>query len=438
MAKRDETGILSGFVQRTRDMTDRECAAEELRAKEVTIRGLFRIATTLTRTLDLEAILDLLNFESMKLVGAESGCAGLRVEQALTCQSYFEGPVARKVILTWPSGVGVPGWVLQRKQTYLTNDAAHDPLILSDNCQTLGLRSVLCVPVFDAQEEVIAFFALYNKQGRGFDAADVETVTGISTVASIAIQNALAYRKISHTEEELRRLSTRLLNLQDEERRRIARELHESTAQELAALRMCVGRIARVKSRLSVKMRETLNECLALSDGLVREVRTLSYLLHPPVLDQAGLAVAVTWYASGFSKRSRIHVQLEMPDDLGRLGREQETALFRIVQEALTNVHRHSGSDWARIRIVQEDHCVLVEVEDRGRGIQSNTTWKGVDCPSFGVGLTGMRERLTQLRGSLEIASTPGVGTTVRALLPITGDRQVGVIGSEALKQTAG
>jgi signal transduction histidine kinase len=143
--------------------------------------------------------------------------------------------------------------------------------------------------------------------------------------------------------------------------------------------------------------------------------------LHPPVLDQAGLALAIAWYASGFSKRSGIHVQLEMPDDLGRLGREQETALFRIVQEALTNVHRHSGSDWARIRIVQDDHRVLVEVEDRGRGIQSKTSWRGVDCPNFGVGLTGMRERLTQLKGSLEIASTPGIGTTVRALLPITG-----------------
>jgi len=420
MAMRDETGALRVFAPVTRDVTDRKHAEEELRDKEVTIRGLFRIATTLTRTLDLEAILDLLNFESMKLVGAESGCAGLRVEQALTCQSYFEGPVAKKLTLTWPSGVGIPGWVLENKQTYLTNDAPHDPLTFLDTCETLRLRSVLCVPVFDAQEDVIAFFALHNKQNGGFDAEDVETVTGISKVASIAIQNALAYRKISQTEEELRRLSTRLLNLQDEERRRIARELHESTAQELAALRMCVGRIARVKSRLSVKMRETLNECLALSDGLVREVRTLSYLLHPPVLDQAGLALAIAWYASGFSKRSGIHVQLEMPDDLGRLGREQETALFRIVQEALTNVHRHSGSDWARIRIVQDDHRVLVEVEDRGRGIQSKTSWRGVDCPNFGVGLTGMRERLTQLKGSLEIASTPGIGTTVRALLPIT------------------
>src|SRR5581483_5087430 len=146
-------------------------------------------------------------------------------------------------------------------------------------------------------------------------------------------------------EESLHRISGRLIQLQDEERRRIARELHDSTAQSLAALSMNLGALSQEAARkLDNSANRIISESLGLAEQCAREVRTLSYLLHPPLLDESGLSDAVQWYAQGFSQRSGIEVSVEIPSGLGRLARELELALFRIVQESLTNVHRHSGS----------------------------------------------------------------------------------------------
>jgi PAS domain S-box-containing protein len=409
-----------------RDITARKRAEEALRQQEAKLRGLFQLAKTLTGTLELPLILDLLNFQSINLVGAEAGCAGLRTEQGLACDSFFQEGIRREMHLAWPPGVGIPGRVLESKKPYLTNDAARDPLIPAKMREALGLWSVLSVPILDARGEVMAFFALHNKQGGGFVESDVETVEGIAQVASIAIQNALAYQRIQQAESELRRLSARLINSQDEERRRIARELHETTAQDLAALRMSLGRVNRLVSHLPAPAQEAIQEALQLSDRLIQAVRTLSYLLHPPLLDVAGLCSAVTWYAEGFSKRSGIDVKVELADDLGRFPRECETTLFRIMQECLTNVHNHSGSRRARVRLARENGHVLMEVQDFGKGMAGWSDRGPESGAQIGVGIAGMRERVKQFHGTLDIDSTRGQGTTVRVVLPIakTGPRR--------------
>jgi PAS domain S-box-containing protein len=402
-----------------RDITARKLAEEALRRQEATVRSLFHLAKTLTSTLDLQTILDLLNFQSINLVRAQAGCAGLRTEQGLACESFFHEGIRQEMHLAWPPGVGIPGRVLESKKTYLTNDAAHDPLIPAKMRKALGLQRVLSVPILDARGEVIAFFALHNKQGGDFVESDVEAVEGIAQVASVAIQNALAYQRIQQAESELRRLSAQLINSQDEERRRIARELHETTAQDLAALRMSLGRVNRTASHLPAPAQEAIQEALQLSDRLIQAVRTLSYVLHPPLLDVAGLCSAVTWYAEGFSKRSGIDVEVELADGLGRFPREYETTLFRIMQECLTNVHNHSGSRRARVRMARENGHVLMEVQDFGKGMAG---WSGREPASdaqFGVGIAGMRERVKQYHGTLDIDSTRGKGTTVRVVLPI-------------------
>jgi signal transduction histidine kinase len=324
------------------------------------------------------------------------------------------------VDFTWPLGVGIPGWVLDHKRTYVTNDAARDSLIVPAMRESLGLRSVLCSPVLDIHGDVIAFFALHNKKDGDFRDSDVETVEGIAQVASIAIQNALAYYRLQKAEDDLRRLSARLINSQDEERRRIARELHETTAQDLAALRMSIGRIKRTISRPSGTTQEAIDESLDLSNQVIAAVRTLSYVLHPPLLEEAGLQGAVAWYATGFSKRSGINVEVDLPDDVGRLPREYETTFFRIMQECLTNVHNHSGSSRAYIRIARCNGIATMEVKDDGKGIPG---WSNASLSSgaqIGVGIAGMRERVKQFHGTLEVESAPGTGTTVRVTLPIT------------------
>jgi signal transduction histidine kinase len=215
-------------------------------------------------------------------------------------------------------------------------------------------------------------------------------------------------------------LSARLLHLQDEERRRIARALHDSVGQTLAALSMNLAAIGADVERLA-KTATTISDSTALVNDMSSDIRTISYLLHPPLLDEAGLTSALTWYVKGFAERSKIEVDLRIPDNFGRLSRDLETAIFRVVQECLTNIHRHSGSDVARIFIGHADGDVRIEVEDKGNGIpaQKRTEIMASSTGTPGVGIRGMRERLRQLGGSLEIRSNgEGKGTLVTAHLP--------------------
>jgi PAS domain S-box-containing protein len=221
-------------------------------------------------------------------------------------------------------------------------------------------------------------------------------------------------------ENTLRFLSARLLHLQDEERRRIASELHESTAQDLAALRMCLGELQRNEQSLGPAARETINQCLEISDKVIGEVRTLSYVLHPPFLEEAGLKMVVPWFTAGFSERSGIQVDLDLSEDLRPLPPGYETALFRIMQESLMNVHRHSGSHWAGVRIVRDERQVLMEIRDRGRGMSPDCKRGPSRESHLGVGISGMRERVKEFGGTCVIESGPGHGVTVRVVLPLT------------------
>src|SRR6202795_4546101 len=220
--------------------------------------------------------------------------------------------------------------------------------------------------------------------------------------------------ELDRTNQNLRELSARLMQLQDDERRRIARELHDSVGQMLAALGMNLAAVGTDIERLT-KAANTVNDSAALVQELSREVRTISHLLHPPLLDEAGLASALRWYTDGFAERSKIKVDLEIPSDFGRLPKDMELAIFRIIQECLTNIHRHSGSATAAIRIHQQDPRLLVQVQDHGKGIANEKQRELTLSGRTGVGFGGMRERLRQLGGSLEIQSQ-GNGTVVSAI----------------------
>lgn len=219
-------------------------------------------------------------------------------------------------------------------------------------------------------------------------------------------------------EENLRLLSGQLLHLQDHERRRIARELHDSSGQILTALGINLSLVQSENDKNNPHAAKALQESIGLVQDLSRELRTISHLLHPPLLDEVGLASGLRLYLDGFTERSKISVDLEIPEDIGRLPQDLETALFRIVQECLTNIHRHSQSQVARIRIARFDSQISLEVEDRGKGIPPERRQVMNSDATAGVGIRGMRERLRQLGGSLEINSTE-TGTVVVARLPV-------------------
>lgn len=232
----------------------------------------------------------------------------------------------------------------------------------------------------------------------------------------------LNFRDVSlrkRTNDELRQLSGHLMRLQDAERRRIARELHDSTAQNLSALQMAITQLETAVPTSDAKARASLEEIRSLTDLSLGEIRTISYLLHPPLLDEVGLLFALRWYVDGFMTRTEKIVRLEIPDSLQRLPAEIETTIFRIVQEGLTNVHRHSGARKAWIRLAVEDGSLTLVIRDDGRGMPlgpSSPTSQG--APVLGVGIAGMRERLRQFNGSLVIESNRN-GTIVRATLPL-------------------
>jgi signal transduction histidine kinase len=213
----------------------------------------------------------------------------------------------------------------------------------------------------------------------------------------------------------LRQLSSRLLSLQDSERRRIARELHDSLGQSLVGLKLNVDML-----RQSPGREELWSESEELMQQCITEVRTLSYLLHPPTMDAAGFASAARWYVEGFGQRSGLQVRLDAPKDLGRLPDAVELALFRVLQEALTNVHRHSGASAATIWFLADAEQVILEVKDNGHGIPPEL----LDCfrttgSGMGVGLAGIGERVRDLGGKLNLASDSN-GTLVRVTIPLT------------------
>jgi signal transduction histidine kinase len=214
-------------------------------------------------------------------------------------------------------------------------------------------------------------------------------------------------------------LTARLLQLQDEERRRIARELHDSAGQSLTALALNLSSLGTEIERLA-KSAKTVSDSVVLVNDMSRDIRTISYLLHPPLLDEAGLASALRWYIRGFTERSGIQVELELPEDFERLPRDVETAIFRLVQECLTNIHRHSESPTATIGVVQSNGQVRIEVRDQGKGIPPDKRIELLSAGTPGVGLRGMRERLRQLGGTLEINSDGnGSGTQIVVRLPV-------------------
>ncbi len=225
--------------------------------------------------------------------------------------------------------------------------------------------------------------------------------------------------KLRRTEQQLRVVSGHLLNLRDEERRKLGRDLHDSAGQLLSMAKLNLSLSGEHLGQVNPRAAAYLEECSKLIDQALSEVRTISYLLHPPLLEELGLAGVLPWYVSGFSERSRIKVSLDIPKEMGRLPKELELGLFRIVQECLTNVHRHSNSSTAGITLSFANKQVRLKVEDQGKGMSATKAESGNQGRTAGVGLSGIRERVTNLGGHMQIRSGDW-GTAVEVVFPST------------------
>ncbi|MEI6084099.1 MAG: GAF domain-containing protein [Verrucomicrobiota bacterium] len=347
---------------------------------------------------------------------------------------------------------GASRWIVDHKQVLAVPDIRQDPFGANPMLEEHGLQAYVGVPLLLEEEASGVVYAL-DKNIRQFSDGEVEFLQALATRAALAISKVRLYDKLqninrlleSHVRERttdliksnerlageaderrraekaLQELSGRLLQLQDQERRHIARELHDVTAQNLGAITLNLARIEQRLGAGDIKTLDVLNESILLAEECLREIRTLSYVLHPPMLDEYGLPRALEWYLEGFSKRSGVQIDLQVQPEIGRLPEATEMALFRIVQESLTNIRRHSGSHHAAIQLTRANGTVTLDIMDDGHGFRESRSERDEPPSLFnlGVGITGMRERLRQLGGQLNIESTP-TGTRVHATVPVT------------------
>jgi PAS domain S-box-containing protein len=279
------------------------------------------------------------------------------------------------------------------------------------NGQT-SINEVIDIEAFDGVRKVIQNSSVPIRDTNG-------RITGAVIVNQDISARTTAERERNDAFKQMRTLTGRLMRAQDDERRRIAQMLHETTAQDLVALKMHLARLSRTGAGLSDADRAALTESIELAEQSMSGIRTLSYLLHPPFLDEAGLLSALRWYAAGFEERSGIKVDLDLPSTFERLPRDVETTLFRVVQEALINVHHHAKSPTALLHLRVDGHRLTLEIADRGGGMPSEVIAQLLTGgAALGVGVAGMRERLQQLGGTFDIESSAG-GTTLRAQIPL-------------------
>jgi PAS domain S-box-containing protein len=371
---RNERGEPRGFAVITRDITERKRQREEIEQRESQLDAFFSNAPVGLAIIDKDLRFLRINGPFAELNGLDPrNQVGKPLRAVIADLSSQTEPILRKVIRTGepaltqeikgrvPSTPGATGWWLKS--------------------------------IFPTAKE-----------------GDKVTEMGI------VVQDITALKR---AETSVRRLSGRLLQIRDEERRRLARDLHDSLGQTLTAVKMNLSYLGRDTSQLDERGRNAVVESRELVDNSLKEVRTLSHLLHPPMLDDVGLLAAIRWFISGFSQRSSIHVDLALPADLPRLSTELETAVFRVMQESLTNVHRHSGSVTATVRLETESDVLHLYVVDHGRGISPEKLSFRNETATVGVGLLGMRERLRQLRGQLDINSS-SEGTTIHVTIPLS------------------
>ena len=331
---------------------------------------------------------------------------------AVVFSAWYCG-VGPAILTTLLSAAGVWYWFLPPEHSFVLADA---------RVQLTGMAGFLVLSSF--------IIALGETNRRSKIRSEIEIRERIHTEQRLrarerdleSLHAAMADRVEERTTElnaaiaGLRQLSARLLQAQDDERRRLARELHDSVGQLLAAITMNIQTVR--STPLEPVAAAASAENAKLIDQISTEIRTMSHLLHPPLLDEVGLASALRWYIDGFSKRSKISVRLEIAGDFGRLSNDMEIAIFRMVQECLTNVHRHSNSNTGEVRLERAAERVSVEVRDAGKGIPLEKQKTLRSSQQGGVGFRGMRERIQQLGGRLEIYSDER-GTIVKAAMPV-------------------
>jgi len=405
--------------ERTAELSE---AVAQLKQSDEMLQTLFRVSNKLNATLDVDRILDELAQEAIKIVGGESGFAGLRTAEGMTVHKYFHQGAAIEFEHTWAIGEGIPGWVLKYKVPYGTSDAANDPLIRHELPINANVRSIICTPILDSVGEVIGYFDIRNKQGaEGFSINDQEMLLTLAPVASIAIQNALTYQErmanlaeLKESARQLQELAASLESAREEERTEIARELHDQLGQALTGMKFDLAWLTEQLEKTDNALAQKAKDITAQMNTMIKMVRRIATELRPGMLDDLGLVASIEWQAHDFEKRTGINCKINANFEGISVTREQNLALFRIFQEALTNVARYADAKNIDVNLSLAGEVLTLEIHDDGRGIRQEEI-----TGLHSLGLIGMRERAKYLGGTFSIQGEPGHGTSLMVSIPI-------------------
>lgn len=396
----------------------------------------------------------------MALELCSAGTAGLSLlETTAQGEQVFRwtnlaGALGKHIGGSTPRGFSPCGATLDRNAPQLFSYPGHRFQYF--NGLDFPIVEALVIPVYIGKERPGTIWIVSHDGEVKFDSEDVRIMTGLAEFTSCALRLTQAReseRQARQTSEkeiaehqrtervlrqaqstledevdartaQLQQLSVRLMSMQDDERRHIARELHDSAGQYLAGIQMNLSALLHGPGGLAAAEKVRISDSVEMAERCTSEIRTISYLLHPPLLDETGVRSAISWYVQGFAERSGIRVNLEIAEDLGRLPSETETALFRVVQQSLANIHRHSGSEVARVIVDVDAEQVSLEICDEGRGIAPDIlTGFHLGTRLVGVGMAGMRERIRNLGGQFAIHSSDK-GTTIQVSLPLPSRAQ--------------
>lgn len=381
---RDATGAPANFFGTTQDVTDRRQSEEALRRSEELLRLVLETIPVGVAVMDPDGDIVLANSASTKIWGGVVPPAADRYARSL-------------------------GWWHETGEPVDPSDWAS---VRARKRGETSINELIDIEAFDGVRKTILNSSFPVR-------SDIDAILGAVVINEDVTARIDVEQHLKESATQMQVLARRLMNAQDDERRRIARILHETTAQDLAALKMLLSHLSRALGDLPEAGRGLLEESVELVDRSIRGARTLSALLHPPLLDERGLMSAIRWYAEGFAARSGIAVTFDLPETFERLPQDVETALFRVVQEALINIHRHAGSATAQVSLTIASGQLILTITDRGRGVPADVLGRMMSAAGeLGVGIVGMQERLKQLGGRLEIESSDQ-GTVLRAVMPL-------------------
>jgi PAS domain S-box-containing protein len=400
-----------------RDITKRRWAEEKIKQRNEELTVLNTIAAAVSQTLEIQQVLSAALQETMMVLNAEGGIVYLFDEDS---QSFLPtihhglSPDVLEEMSGFKPGAGVLGRTTRNHHPVFVPDFGRDPRSNAPAAVSAGWRSLVGVPL-ETVGETVGVMAILSREEGKLASERLSMLTAIGNQVGVAIENAQLFKAVSLGRERLQILSQRLVEVQENERRYIARELHDEIGQAMTGLKLVLDMAARSPGE---DVGESLREALTLVDGLMTQVRNLSLDLRPTMLDDLGLLPALLWHCGRYTDQTSVHVDFRHTNLEGRrFGPKVETAAYRIVQEALTNVARHADVDKVTVRLWAEQDSLNVQIEDRGAGFDPERALVAEESS----GLVGMHERAVLLGGELTIESTPGTGTRLVAELPLGG-----------------